>query len=96
MSSGDIARYVVTVTIPGESLTDLNELTNHFTLSGFLLTLTDEEGNVHDLGTNTYALISALSADEVKALASGLAESATGKPAEVTVTTWDEWQKKEQ
>ena len=96
MSSGDITRYVATVKIHEDSLTELNEITNHLTRGGFLLTLTDDEGNVHDLGTNTFGLISALSADEVKALAGGLVESATGKQAEIEVTQWEEWQKRDQ
>ncbi|MDY1035425.1 type V toxin-antitoxin system endoribonuclease antitoxin GhoS [Enterobacteriaceae bacterium RIT714] len=96
MSSGDITRYVTTIKIHEDSLTELNEITNHLTRGGFLLTLTDDEGNVHDLGTNTFGLISALSVEEVKALASGLVESATGKKAEINVSTWEEWQKREQ
>lgn len=96
MSSGDITRYVVTIKIHEDSLTELNEITNHLTRSGFLLTLTDDEGNVHDLGTNTFGLISPLDRDEVKTLASGLVESATGKEANIDVKTWEEWQKREQ
>ena len=49
MSSGDITRYVVTVNIHEASLTELNELNNAFTRANFLLTLTDDEGNIHDL-----------------------------------------------
>lgn len=96
MSSGDITRYVVTIKIHEDSLTELNEITNHLTRGGFLLTLTDDEGNVHDLGTNTFGLISPLDANEVKALASGLVESAAGKEADINVKTWEEWQKREQ
>ncbi|MFQ8718066.1 MAG: type V toxin-antitoxin system endoribonuclease antitoxin GhoS, partial [Enterobacter hormaechei] len=51
MSSGDITRYVVTVNIHEASLTELNELNNAFTRANFLLTLTDDEGNIHDLGS---------------------------------------------
>ncbi|WP_449544449.1 type V toxin-antitoxin system endoribonuclease antitoxin GhoS [Lelliottia amnigena] len=96
MSSGDITRYVVIVKIHDDSLTELNEITNHLSRSGFLLTMTDEDGNIHDLGINTFGLISALSADEVKTLASGLVQSATGKEAAIQVNTWEEWQKSEQ
>ncbi|AVY99342.1 MULTISPECIES: type V toxin-antitoxin system endoribonuclease antitoxin GhoS [Lelliottia] len=96
MSSGDITRYVVTIKFHEDSLTELNEINNHLTRGGFLLTLTDDEGNVHDLGTNTFGLISPLSVDEVKALASGLIESAIGKQADIDVKTWEEWQKREQ
>lgn len=59
MASGDITRYVITVTFHEDSLTEINELNNHLTRSGFLLTLTDDEGNVHELGTNTFGFVSA-------------------------------------
>ncbi|POT57592.1 hypothetical protein C3432_06440 [Citrobacter amalonaticus] len=91
MASGDITRYVITVMFHEDSLTEINELNNHLTRSGFLLTLTDDEGNVHELGTNTFGLISAQDKEEVKALAAGLARSALGKTPDVTVTSWEEW-----
>ncbi|WP_395676858.1 type V toxin-antitoxin system endoribonuclease antitoxin GhoS, partial [Enterobacter sp.] len=50
MSSGDITRYVITVSFHDASLTELNEINNAFTRANFLLTLTDEEGNIHELG----------------------------------------------
>lgn len=92
MASGDITRYIVTVKFHEDSLTEINELNNHFTRAGFLLTLTDEDGNVHELGTNMFGVISAQSPDEVKALATGLAESALNKTPDITIMTWDEWQ----
>ncbi|CAI9390683.1 MULTISPECIES: type V toxin-antitoxin system endoribonuclease antitoxin GhoS [Citrobacter] len=92
MASGDITRYVVTITFHEDSLTEINELNNHLTRAGFLLTLTDDGGNVHELGTNTFGLISAQSLDEVKALAAGLAESALDRAPEVSVMTWEEWE----
>lgn len=95
MSSGDITRYVVTVKVHEDSLTELNEINNHLTRSGFLLTLTDDEGNLHELGPNTFGLVSPLSADEVEALAKGLVASATGKEATVEIATWDEWHKQQ-
>ncbi|HAU5065751.1 TPA: type V toxin-antitoxin system endoribonuclease antitoxin GhoS [Citrobacter amalonaticus] len=91
MASGEITRYVVTITFHEDSLTEINELNNHLTRAGFLLTLTDDDGNVHELGTNTFGLISAQSPEEVKALAAGLAESALDKMPEVSVVTWEEW-----
>lgn len=93
MSSGDIVRYVVTVKYKEESLTDINELNNHLTRGGFLLTLSDGEGKIHELGTNTYGLVSALSPQEVEELAKGLGHVALGVEPEVTVTTWDAWEK---
>ncbi|WP_422732240.1 type V toxin-antitoxin system endoribonuclease antitoxin GhoS [Leclercia pneumoniae] len=95
MSSGDITRYVVTVKVHEDSLTELNEINNHLTRSGFLLTLTDDEGNLHELGPNTFGLVSSLSPDEVEALAKGLVASATGKEATVEIATWDEWHKQQ-
>ena len=96
MSSGDITRYVITVSFHEASLTELNEINNAFTRANFLLTLTDEEGNIHELGTLTFGLISALTKDEVSALANSLIESATHKTAEIDVDTWENWQKREQ
>lgn len=96
MSSGDITRYVVTINLHAASLTELNELNNAFTRANFLLTLTDDEGNVHDLGTLTFGLISPLSQEEVQALSASLVESVTDKPAEIDVETWESWHKKEQ
>lgn len=95
MSSGDITRYVVTVKVHEDSLTELNEINNHLTRSGFLLTLTDDEGNLHELGPNTFGLVSPLSPNEVEALAKGLVASATGKEARVEIATWDEWHKQQ-
>lgn len=87
MSSGDITRYVVTVNLHEASLTELNELNNAFTRANFLLTLTDDEGNIHDLGTLTFGLIGALNKEEVHALAASPVESVTDKPAEIDVDT---------
>lgn len=91
--STEIVTRVVTVNFQEETLTEINELSNHLTHAGFTLVLNDENGKVHELGTNTFGLISAQSADEVKALSAGLAETALGRPVDVTVTTFAEWLK---
>jgi len=91
MSSGDITRYVIAVDFQENSLTDINELNNHLTRAGFTLTLSDEEGNVHELGTNTFGLISPQASEQVEELAAGLAESALGEKPAVTVTTFENW-----
>lgn len=96
MASGEIKRYVITVKFHEDSLTQINELNNHLTRAGFLLTMTDDEGNVHELGTNTFGPISAQSPQEVEALTTGLAESAIEKTPEVTVVSWEEWKKDQQ
>ncbi|OAT32698.1 hypothetical protein M975_1135 [Buttiauxella brennerae ATCC 51605] len=91
MSSGDIVRYVVTFKFQENSLTDLNELNNHLTRGGFLLTLSDDEGKIHELGINTFGLISTLSQTEVEELSRGLGKLAIGVEPEVSVTTWENW-----
>jgi hypothetical protein len=91
MSSGDIVRYVVTFKFQENSLTDLNELNNHLTRGGFLLTLSDDEGKIHELGINTFGLISTLSQTEVEELSRGLGKLALGVEPEVSVTTWENW-----
>ena len=91
--STEIVTRVVTVNFQEETLTEINELSNHLTRAGFTLVLNDENGKVHELGTNTFGLISAQSADEVKALSAGLAETALGRPVDVTVNTFAEWLK---
>ena len=96
MSSGDIVRYVITVKYKEESLTDLNELNNHLTRGGFLLTMSDDEGKVHELGTNTFGLVSTLSEQEVAELAKGLGYVALGTEPEVTVTSWEKWKKSQE
>ncbi|HFZ8996021.1 TPA: type V toxin-antitoxin system endoribonuclease antitoxin GhoS [Citrobacter freundii] len=96
MASGDIKRYVITVKFHEDSLTEINELNNSLTRAGFLLTMTDDDGHVHELGTNTFGFISAQDKDEVTALTVGLTESAVNKKPEITVTTWEEWQQSQQ
>lgn len=91
MSSTDITRYVIEVGFQENSLTDINELNNHLTRAGFTLTLSGQEGDVHDLGTNTFGLVSPQPPEQVEALAAGLAESALGEKPTVTVTTFDVW-----
>lgn len=89
--SGDITRYVVTVKFHEQALTEINELNNHLTRAGFTLTLTDDEGKVHDLGTNTFGLVSPQSEDDVQALTLALAEAAIKQKPDVRVTTFEQW-----
>ncbi|EOV9671815.1 type V toxin-antitoxin system endoribonuclease antitoxin GhoS [Cronobacter turicensis] len=87
----EVTRYVVTVTFHEKSLTDINELNNHLTRGGFQLTLADDDGKIHELGTNTFGLVSALSEQEVAELAEGLGEAALDQKPQVNVTTFDAW-----
>lgn len=65
--SNEITARVVSVTFHEQALTEINEVSNHFTRAGFVLTLNDEEGTPHELGTNTFGLLSGQTAEEVKA-----------------------------
>jgi len=96
MASGDITRYVITVKFHEHSLTEINELNNTFTLAGYLLTLSDDEGKVHELGTNTFGLVSPLSEEDIKKQALALAESAIDQRPEIEVMTWENWLKTQQ
>lgn len=91
MASGDITRYVITVKFHEHNLAEINELNNTFTLAGYLLTLSDDDGKVHELGTNTFGLVSPLSEEEIKAHALALAESALDRQPDIDVTTWENW-----
>jgi len=96
MASGDITRYVITVKFHEHSLTEINELNNTFTLAGYLLTLSDDDGKVHELGTNTFGLVSPLNEDDIKVQALALAESAIDQQPEIDVMTWENWLKTQQ
>lgn len=87
MASGDLVRYVITVMLHEDTLTEINELNNYLTRDGFLLTMMDDDGNIHELGTNTFGLISTQNEEEIRELVSGLTQSATGKDPEITITT---------
>ncbi|QGN38496.1 type V toxin-antitoxin system endoribonuclease antitoxin GhoS [Klebsiella oxytoca] len=89
--SSEINAWVVTVSFHEETLTEINELSNHLTRAGFTLVLNDDEGTPHELGTNTFGLLSVHNAEEVKALSTGLAETALGRPVEVSVSRFSEW-----
>ncbi|WDB49602.1 type V toxin-antitoxin system endoribonuclease antitoxin GhoS [Escherichia albertii] len=91
MSSGDLVRYVITVMLHEETLIDINELNNYLTRNGFLLTMTDDEGKIHELGTNTFGLVSPQSEEQIRELVSGLSQSATGKTPEITIATREAW-----
>ncbi|QPG07497.1 type V toxin-antitoxin system endoribonuclease antitoxin GhoS [Klebsiella pneumoniae subsp. pneumoniae] len=90
--SNEITARVVSVTFHEQALTEINEVSNHFTRAGFVLTLNDEEGTPHELGTNTFGLLSGQTAEEVKALSAGSA-AGLGRPAEIAVATFAEWLK---
>lgn len=64
--SNEITAWVVSVTFHEQALTEINEVSNHFTRAGFVLTLNDEEGTPHELGTNTFGLLSGQTARKLR------------------------------
>ncbi|QCR36320.1 type V toxin-antitoxin system endoribonuclease antitoxin GhoS [Nissabacter sp. SGAir0207] len=83
----DIQRYVVTFRYQEESLADPANLTNQLTLAGFTTTLTDEQGVLHELGSNSYGVTGVRSEEETRELAERLGETALGRRPEVTLET---------
>ena len=54
--SNEITAWVVSVTFHEQALTEINEVSNHFTRAGFVLTLNDEDGNPHERSSEKYAV----------------------------------------
>ncbi|MBP2171190.1 hypothetical protein J2125_004382 [Erwinia toletana] len=95
MSSTSLTRYVVTFHYQEKGLSDLNKLTSTMTEAGFSPTLNDDEGKPHELGTNSFGIISALEEDEIKQLAAGFGEIALGERPEVEVLSWEAYQQQQ-
>ncbi len=70
------------MTFHEQALTEINEVSNHFTRAGFVLTLNDEEARPMSW-VPTFGSLSGQTAEEVKALSAGSAEAALGRPAEI-------------
>lgn len=87
MSQSSSTGFVVSFSYPERSLTDLAKLTGQMTLAGFSTTITDENGVPHELGINSFALITPLNQEDVQQLAQGLGEVALGSKPDVTVVT---------
>lgn len=87
MSSSGVTQYVVTFHYQENQLTTLLKLSSTMTNAGFSTTLNDEEGHPHELGSNSFGIVSALSADDLHAQAKGIGELVLGKQPEVEVQT---------
>lgn len=91
MSASDITQYVVTFRFQEEGLTDILELNSALTNGGFTTSLSDKEGHPHELGTNSFGIVSALDKDKIREQAEGLGEMALGEKPEVEVQSWEEF-----
>ncbi|MGC8425678.1 type V toxin-antitoxin system endoribonuclease antitoxin GhoS [Mixta calida] len=91
MAPSGVTRYVVTFRYQDTGLAAGLALNSAMTGAGFSTTLHDDEGHAHELGTNSYGIISAKSAAEIRAQALGVGEATLEKPPEVEVQTFDEY-----
>ena len=87
MSDHDVKRYIVTLKYQENGLGDLQSVNSAMINGGYSTTLSDDEGHPHELGTNSFGIVSALEEHEVAEQAAGYAQVALGQKPEVTVIT---------
>lgn len=87
MSNQHPQPYVVTIHYHEKGLTDIMELNSAMINGGFKTALSDETGHPHELGTNSFGIVSALEQAEVAEQAAGLAEVAIGEKPTVKIAT---------
>lgn len=95
MSAASVMRYIVTFHYHEHGLSDILELNSAMTNGGFSTTLTDEEGKSHELGTNSFGFISALTEDEIRQQAESLGEMVLAEKPQVEVTTLEAFLKQQ-
>ncbi|OON41264.1 hypothetical protein BTJ39_04680 [Izhakiella australiensis] len=81
--------YVVTLEYHEEGLADLMELNSAMINGGFKTALHDSDGHPHELGTNSFGIISANDEDTLCKQAEGLAEMALDKKPAVKIATFE-------
>ncbi|PXV78406.1 type V toxin-antitoxin system endoribonuclease antitoxin GhoS [Pantoea sp. PNA 03-3] len=91
MSSEDLHRYVVTFHYQEAGLSDVLNLTGALTSGGFSTTLMDDSGTAHELGTNSFGIVTTLDEAALKQQALAAGESALGQKPDVTLTTLDDF-----
>ncbi|UQY45891.1 type V toxin-antitoxin system endoribonuclease antitoxin GhoS [Erwinia sp. PK3-005] len=88
MSPSGITRYVVTFRYQDKGLAAGLELNSAMTHSGFTTTLQDDDGHTHELGSNSYGIVSAKSAEEVHQQAASIGAVALESEPQVDVQTF--------
>ncbi|GLR09481.1 hypothetical protein COO59_04665 [Mixta theicola] len=88
MSPSGVTRYVVTFRYEDKGLAAGLELNSAMTNGGFTTTLQDDDGHTHELGSNSYGIVSAKSAEEVRQQAASIGEVALDHEPEVDVQTF--------
>lgn len=87
MSTAEITRYVVTIEYQESGLSNILELNSTMTNGGFSTSLSDSEGHPHELGTNSFGYVGALTIEEMKEKATATAAVALEQPFTVEVAT---------
>jgi len=95
MSDHDAKRYIVTLKYQENGLGDLQSVNSAMINGGYSTTLSDDEGHPHELGTNSFGIVSALEEHEVAEQTAGYAQVALGQKPEVSVTTLEAFLKEQ-
>lgn len=89
MSHQGIQQYVVTFHYHENGLSDVLELSSALISSGFSTTLKDDQGHPHELGTNSFGIITALSEEEIHQQATGIGEQVLGEAPQLDIQHWE-------
>lgn len=89
MSHQGIHQYVVTFNYNEKGLSDVLELSSALINSGFTTTLNDEQGHPHELGTNSFGIITALSEEEIRQQATGIGERVLDETPQLEIQHWE-------
>jgi len=87
MSAMDVESYVVTFSYQASGLSDMQSLTSAMVNSGYSTTLHDRHGHSHELGINSFGLVTTLEQNVVAEQAVRIAETALHQLPQVEVTT---------
>ncbi|MGE9552192.1 type V toxin-antitoxin system endoribonuclease antitoxin GhoS [Erwinia amylovora] len=96
MSAASVTQYVVTFRYQEDGLSEILELNSALTAGGFQTSLSDKEGHPHELGTNSFGIVSAMDKEKIREQAAGIGEMVLGEKPQVEVQTWDEFRQDSQ
>lgn len=95
MSNNTLSSYVVTLHYHESGLSDIQELNSAMLASGFTTSLNDTDGNPHELGTNSFGIVSPLDENALKEHVTSIGESILDQKPDVSVTSLDAFLKEE-
>jgi len=91
MSPTGLQHFVVTLHYQEESLGDIQQLTSAMIRSGFTTSLHDEHGKSHELGLNSFGIITAKTAEELQQEIIAASASLPADKLRVDVQTLDDF-----